>query len=111
MRNSADITTKERHPEGWRFFILSSSQQVIRIFVIFVQNFYIIEICSLLKVKVTNHLNHFIDAGYNANEGKGWRGFWYASKGYFDLSNPESILKPIWRIAHPEEANKPQAII
>jgi hypothetical protein len=63
------------------------------------------------KVRNRNRLNHLIDAGYKATEGKGWKGFWYTSKGNFDLSDPGSILKPIWQIAHPEEAGKPQAII
>lgn len=55
------------------------------------------------RVRNTNRLNHLIDAGYKATEGKGWRGFWYASKGNFDLNDPVSILKPIWRISHPSE--------
>ncbi|MBC8485890.1 hypothetical protein ISS30_02640 [bacterium] len=63
------------------------------------------------KVRNRNRLNHLIDAGYKATEGKEWRGFWYTSKGNFDFSNPESILKPIWRIAHPEEADKPRSIL
>jgi hypothetical protein len=61
------------------------------------------------KARNQNRLNHLIDAGYKATEGKGWKGFWYTSKGNFDLSSPESILKPIWQISHPEEAGQPHA--
>lgn len=63
------------------------------------------------KARNRNRLNHLIDAGYKATEGKGWKGFWYTSKGNFDLNSPESILKPIWQIAHPEEANKLHSIV
>ena len=63
------------------------------------------------KARNRNRLNHLIDAGYKATEGKGWKGFWYTSKGNFDLSDPGSILKPIWQIAHPEEAKTPHSLI
>lgn len=58
-----------------------------------------------------NRLADLIESGFKATDNKGWRGFWFTNKNSFHIKHPESFLKSIWKIAHPEEVESIHSLL
>ena len=63
------------------------------------------------KGRNRDRLANLIESGFKATDGKGWGGFWFTSKSYFDPKDPESIFGSIFQVAKRQANNDALSIL